>query len=125
MAGCGGGRLPVSQASCVPILRQQAGKRGRSGVRKAKANQRRDNLLVINIGMAMIPILDLKAIAQQFHNQCVYRGAPGLRKSRVAINRRNQYFEPSRNEVSPNSISPVWLWACRSRSETCPNLHSS
>jgi hypothetical protein len=61
---------------------------------KAKANQRRDNLLVINIGMAMIPILDLRAIAQQFHNQCVYRGAPGLRKSRFAINRRNQYFEP-------------------------------
>jgi hypothetical protein len=66
-------RLPAAQVADGGVLGEQRGEGGRPGSREPHADQRRDDLLVVDLGVALVPVLDLEALGEQAQDQVVRR----------------------------------------------------
>jgi hypothetical protein len=76
------------------VLAEQAVQRGRTGARQAQHHQRRDDLLLVDFGMARITVLDLEPLHQHHDDLAVEHRPSRAVEPGFAVARFDEAFEP-------------------------------
>ena len=99
----------------VGVLGQQERQRRRPGAGQAQPDQRRLDRLVVDLGVAAVPVLDLEALGQVLADQLGQHHLADLVECRLRVGAGRAARAPP-GTSSPKSSSPVWARAAAFRS---------
>ena len=86
------------------ILREQEGERGGAGARQAQADERRDDLLVVDLGMSRVPVLHLESLRQVADDPRVEVSLAGRVEARFVAERAHQDLQSFAERVVPEVV---------------------
>ncbi len=88
------------------ILRQQEGQRGRTGAGQAEPEQRGVDGDVVDLGMAAVPVLDLKPLTQMYADAGVDESLAAVVEPRFVAQCLDQDLQPLAEGVVAEVVQP-------------------
>ena len=87
-------------------MREQVAQRGRAGARKPQTEQRRHDLLIVDLGKPAEPLLDFQPVHQVADDLVGHRADADLVERRLGVQRTDQYLETFSPGVRAEVIGP-------------------